>query len=102
MTDVLLRSSSDYSEIITDTRTLLIPTPLDEVMDKGGCIAVEDHESSLKDIFGANLSNEEILQKALQTIHRAKKRGGITLREIQSRWKESELSEGTNPRAYYL
>ena len=33
-----------------------------------GCIAVEDHESSLKDIFGANLSNEEILQKALQTI----------------------------------
>lgn len=31
----------------------------------------------------------------METIHRAKKRGGITLREIQSRWKESELSEGT-------
>ena len=31
----------------------------------------------------------------VETIHRAKKRGGITLREIQSRWKESELSEGT-------
>ena len=31
----------------------------------------------------------------VETIHRAKNRGGITLREIQSRWKESELSEGT-------
>ena len=31
----------------------------------------------------------------VETIHRAKKRGGITLREIQNRWKESELSEGT-------
>ena len=31
----------------------------------------------------------------METIHRAKKRGGITLREIQNRWKESELSEGT-------
>ena len=37
-------------------------------MDNGGSIAVEDHESSLKDIFGASLSNEEIQQKALQTI----------------------------------
>ena len=31
----------------------------------------------------------------VETIHRAKNRGGITLREIQNRWKESELSEGT-------
>ena len=31
----------------------------------------------------------------VETIHRAKNRGGITLREIQSRGKESELSEGT-------
>lgn len=66
--DILLRSSSDYSEIIADTRTVRIPIPLDEVMDNGGCIAMEDHESSLKDIFGASLSNEEIQQKALQTI----------------------------------
>ena len=31
----------------------------------------------------------------VETIHRARKRGGITLREIQSRWKDSDLSEGT-------
>lgn len=66
--DVLLRSPTDYSDIITDTRTVRIPIPLDEVMDNGGSIGVEDHESSLKDIFGASLSNEEIQQKALQTI----------------------------------
>lgn len=66
--DVLLRSPTDYSDIITDTRTVRIPIPRDEVMDKGSCIAVDDYESSLKDIFGASLSNEEIQQKALQTI----------------------------------
>lgn len=31
----------------------------------------------------------------VETIHRARKRGGITLKEIQSRWKDSDLSEGT-------
>ena len=31
----------------------------------------------------------------VETIHRAKKRGGITLKEIQSRWLDSDLSEGT-------
>lgn len=31
----------------------------------------------------------------METIHRARKRGGITLKEIQSRWKDSDLSEGT-------
>lgn len=31
----------------------------------------------------------------VETIHRAKKRGGITLKEIQSRWSDSDLSEGT-------
>lgn len=31
----------------------------------------------------------------METIHRARKRDGITLKEIQSRWKDSELSEGT-------
>lgn len=30
-----------------------------------------------------------------ETIHRARKRDGITLKEIQSRWKDSDLSEGT-------
>ena len=30
----------------------------------------------------------------VETIHKAKNRGSITLWEIQSRWKESELSEG--------
>ena len=31
----------------------------------------------------------------VETIHRTRKRGGITLKEIQSRWKDSDLSEGT-------
>ena len=31
----------------------------------------------------------------VETIHRARNRGGITLKEIQSRWLDSELSEGT-------
>ncbi|MBS5298259.1 MAG: hypothetical protein KHY47_08390 [Prevotella sp.] len=31
----------------------------------------------------------------METIHRARKRDGITLKEIQSRWKDSDLSEGT-------
>lgn len=31
----------------------------------------------------------------VETIHWAKKRGGITLKEIQSRWLDSDLSEGT-------
>ena len=31
----------------------------------------------------------------VETIHRAKKRGGITLKEIQNRWLDSDLSEGT-------
>ena len=31
----------------------------------------------------------------VETIHRARKRGGTTLKEIQSRWKDSDLSEGT-------
>lgn len=31
----------------------------------------------------------------VETIHKAKKRGGITLKEIQSRWLDSDLSEGT-------
>lgn len=31
----------------------------------------------------------------VETIHWAKKRGGITLKEIQSRWSDSALSEGT-------
>ena len=31
----------------------------------------------------------------VETIHRAKKRGGITLKEIQSRWLDSDLSDGT-------
>ena len=30
-----------------------------------------------------------------ETIHRARKRGGITLKEIQSRWLDSDISEGT-------
>lgn len=31
----------------------------------------------------------------VETIHKAKNRGGITLKEIQSRWLDSDLSEGT-------
>ena len=31
----------------------------------------------------------------VETIHRARKRGGITLKEIQSRWLDSDISEGT-------
>ena len=31
----------------------------------------------------------------VETIHRARNRGGITLKEIQSRWLDSDLSEGT-------
>lgn len=31
----------------------------------------------------------------VETIHRAKRRGGITLKEIQEKWLNSELSEGT-------
>ena len=31
----------------------------------------------------------------METIHRAKKKGGITLKEIQCRWSDSDLSEGT-------
>lgn len=31
----------------------------------------------------------------VETIHRAKKKGGITLKEIQCRWSDSDLSEGT-------
>ena len=31
----------------------------------------------------------------VETIHRAKKRGGITLKELQEKWLDSELSEGT-------
>lgn len=31
----------------------------------------------------------------METIHRARKRDGITLKEIQSRWKDSDLCEGT-------
>ena len=31
----------------------------------------------------------------VETIHRARNRSGITLREIQSRWLDSDLSEGT-------
>ena len=37
----------------------------------------------------------------VETIHRARKRGGITLREIQSRWKDSDLSEGTIAESFY-
>lgn len=36
----------------------------------------------------------------VETIHRARKRGGITLKEIQSRWKDSDLSEGTKLSPY--
>lgn len=32
----------------------------------------------------------------VETIHKAKKRGGITLKEIQSRWLDSDLSEERN------
>ena len=31
----------------------------------------------------------------VETIHRARNRGGITLKEMQSRWLDSDLSEGT-------
>ena len=31
----------------------------------------------------------------VETIHRARNRGGITLKEIQSRWLDSDISEGT-------
>ena len=31
----------------------------------------------------------------METIHRARNRGGITLKKIQSRWLDSDLSEGT-------
>ena len=31
----------------------------------------------------------------VETIHRARNRGGITLKEIQSKWLDSDLSEGT-------
>lgn len=31
----------------------------------------------------------------VETIHRAKRRGGITLKELQEKWLDSELSEGT-------
>ena len=31
----------------------------------------------------------------VESIHRARKRGGITLKEIQSRWLDSDISEGT-------
>ena len=31
----------------------------------------------------------------VETIHRARKLGGITLKEIQSRWLDSDISEGT-------
>ena len=37
----------------------------------------------------------------VETIHRARKRGGITLKEIQSRWKDSDLSEGTIAESFY-
>lgn len=38
----------------------------------------------------------------VETIHRARKRGGITLKEIQNRWKDSDLSEGTETLPPYL
>ena len=31
----------------------------------------------------------------VESIHRARKRGGITLKEIQSKWLDSDISEGT-------
>ena len=37
----------------------------------------------------------------VETIHRTRKRGGITLKEIQSRWKDSDLSEGTIAESFY-
>lgn len=93
--ETLLRSSEDYQDLVKDKTNSHIDISLDEAMQNGYQVIFKANESNFEDIFGVNLSDEEIQDKALETIHKIEKTVEFSDRERYV-WK-SRFYENKSP-----
>jgi len=67
--ETLLHSPVDYRDILRDKSASNIQVSLDEAMQNGCQASFKQNQCALVDIFGVNLTDEEIQGKAMEAIH---------------------------------
>lgn len=67
--DTLLRSSENYDDVLKDRLVLNETVSLDEAQENGNQMGYETHAPIMEEIFGLGLSQDEVDEKALQTLH---------------------------------
>ena len=67
--DTLLRSPENYDDVLKDKMACNDSVSLDEAQEKGYQMGYEPHAPIMQEVFGLGLSQDEVDDKALQTLH---------------------------------
>lgn len=66
--DTLLRSADNYDDVLKDRLVLNESVSLDEAQEKGNQMSYDPHTPMMEEVFGLGLSQDEVDDKALQTL----------------------------------
>lgn len=67
--DTLLRSAENYDDVLKDKLVLNEPVSLDEAQANGNQISYNPNTPIMEEVFGLGLNQDEVNDKALQTLH---------------------------------